>query len=57
MTYSQITMPTSEEIARIERRARAMRAEATSNGLKAIGAWVSRRFRGGGLGNGAAARA
>lgn len=46
MNYSQTTMPTAEEIAQIERRARAMRAEVTAAGLVGFGRWVSRLLRG-----------
>lgn len=45
MNYSQITMPTFDEIARIERRAHVMRAEATGAAFVFVGAWIARRFR------------
>lgn len=46
MNYSQTKMPTAEEIAIIERRAQAMRAEVTARGLIAIGAYIARALRG-----------
>lgn len=47
MITSQRDFPTAEEIAVIERRAQAMRTQATAQMIRGIGAWIARRVRGG----------